>query len=139
MHGLSSSAQPAQFSARHRWFAIVTVFACVVFPAAARRRRHSCLRSGPPSTPRATPPPGRSAPSRLRSAVTTFPAGVTDNSFTGFNNAVFAPPLPASDSVNFLTTLSRFIYTITFDPAVTDPRLHLFSLASVLNFIQGSR
>lgn len=65
---------------------------------------------------------------------TDISGGVTDNSFTGFNNAFFAPPLASSDSVHFSTNSSLSNYTITFSQPVTDPRLHLLSFASVLNF-----
>jgi hypothetical protein len=133
MHGLSSSAHAAQFAARLRWLAIVTVFAWVVFPAADAR---GALLFAEWATIDATSniASGSIGPVAVTFSGNDVTGGVTDNSFTGFNNAVFAPPLPVSDSVNFVTTLSRYIWTITFAPAVTDPRLHLYSHASVLNF-----
>jgi hypothetical protein len=61
-------------------------------------------------------------------------SGHTGNDFAGFNHPFFAPPLPASDSGRFFTNATLSTYMITFDSSVTDPRLHLYSLGSTLDF-----
>ena len=65
--------------------------------------------------------------------------GVTDGSSTRFDQVFFSPPLPTSDVVgplgpNPTATLS---YAVTFSSPVTNPRMHLESLASVLTFAGG--
>ena len=75
----------------------------------------------------------------LNSASVTFTGsdinfGVTDGSFTGFNFSFFDPPLAASDVVEFKADPSVFTYTISLSLALTNPRLHLASLGSTLDF-----
>ena len=75
----------------------------------------------------------------LNSASVTFTGsdinfGVTDCSFTGFNFSFFDPPLAASDVVEFKADPSVFTYTISLSLALTNPRLHLASLGSTLDF-----
>ena len=60
--------------------------------------------------------------------------GVTDGSFTGFNFSFFDPPLAASDVVEFKADPSVFAYTISLSLPLTNPRLHLASLGSTLDF-----
>jgi hypothetical protein len=60
--------------------------------------------------------------------------GVTDGSYTIFNNAIFCPPLASSDVVEFAGTSPAYSYTVTFGAPVTDPVLHIASLASTLVF-----
>jgi hypothetical protein len=60
--------------------------------------------------------------------------GVTDNSSTRFDDPLFNPPLSFSDDVEILGTTSPSTYTIAFGTPVTNPRLHLGSLASTLEF-----
>jgi len=75
----------------------------------------------------------------LNSASVTFTGsdinfGVTDGSFTGFNFSFFDPPLATSDVVEFKADPSVFAYTISLSLALTNPRLHLASLGSTLDF-----
>ena len=60
--------------------------------------------------------------------------GVTDGSFTGFNFSFFDPPLATSDVVEFKADPSVFAYTISLSLPLTNPRLHLASLGSTLDF-----
>lgn len=61
--------------------------------------------------------------------------GVTDGSFTGFDFPFFTPPLAASDKVDVIAPqASIHLYEISFSRAVTNPRLHIASLASTLTF-----
>ena len=60
--------------------------------------------------------------------------GVTDGSFTGFNFSFFDPPLATSDVVEFKADPSVFTYTISLSLPLTNPRLHLASLGSALDF-----
>jgi hypothetical protein len=60
--------------------------------------------------------------------------GVTNGTFTGFNQPFFSPPLALTDVVGFRGSPSDFTYTIAFDRPVKDPRLDLASLASTLTF-----
>jgi hypothetical protein len=61
--------------------------------------------------------------------------GLTDGSFTGFNFSFFDPPLATSDVVEFKADPSSvFTYTISLSLPLTNPRLHLASLASILDF-----
>jgi hypothetical protein len=63
-------------------------------------------------------------------------AGVIDGTFTGFNAAFFTPPLVTSDMVEPLgpNPSSTLSYTVIFSSPLTNPRMHLRSLASVLTF-----
>jgi len=61
-------------------------------------------------------------------------SGVTDGSFTSFNNASFCPALSSSDMVEIVGTSPAYSYTVTFSAPVTDPILHISSLASTLVF-----
>ena len=76
----------------------------------------------------------------LNSASVTFTGsdinfGVTNGSFTGFNFSFFDPPLATSDVVEFKADPSSvFTYTISLSLPLTNPRLHLASLASTLDF-----
>ena len=75
----------------------------------------------------------------LNSASVTFTGsdinfGVTDGSFTGFNFSFFDPPLATSDVVEFKADPSVFAYTISLSLPLTNPRLHLASLGSTLDF-----
>lgn len=60
----------------------------------------------------------------------------TNGTSTLFSTSQFTPALPASDYVEFVSFASTPIssYQITFTQAVTNPLLHLASLASVLTF-----
>jgi hypothetical protein len=63
--------------------------------------------------------------------------GVTDGSYTRFNHpSIFTPPLATSDNVSFLSPNppSTYTYTVSFSTLVTNPRLHIRSLASTLTF-----
>ncbi len=60
--------------------------------------------------------------------------GVTDGSFTSFNNPSFCPALASSDMVEIVGTSPAYSYTVTFGTPVTDPILHISSLASTLVF-----
>jgi len=61
-------------------------------------------------------------------------AGSTTGTFQGFNNAFFCPPLANSDFVEFRGTSPANSYVLTFNPPVTNPTLHILSLASTLTF-----
>jgi hypothetical protein len=61
-------------------------------------------------------------------------SGVTNGSGTRFSSSAFSPSLPTSDNVGFLGRTPAFTYTITFSEPVTDPVMHLASLASTLTF-----
>lgn len=63
-------------------------------------------------------------------------SGITDGSFAGFNYPFFTPQLMSSDMVEFLgpNPPSMFTYTVSFTTPVTNPRLHIGSLASTLTF-----
>lgn len=58
------------------------------------------------------------------------------NGTTGFSNAaVFSPALALSDSVEVTGSFTTpFTYTVTFSSPVTDPIMHVASLASTLHF-----
>jgi len=62
--------------------------------------------------------------------------GVTDGTSTNFSNAaLFSPPLPLSDLVEVTAPYTTtFTYTVTFGSAIKDPIMHLYSLASILDF-----
>jgi hypothetical protein len=60
--------------------------------------------------------------------------GVTDNTFTAFNSAAFTPPLATTDTVEFRGQFPATSYTLGFSSPVTNPRLHLATLASTLDF-----
>lgn len=60
--------------------------------------------------------------------------GSTTGTFQGFNNAYFCPPLANSDFVEFRGTSPANSYVLTFSPPVTNPTLHILSLASTLTF-----
>lgn len=63
---------------------------------------------------------------------------VTDGSSTIFNfPAFFSPSLPTSDWVGILSTPTSDTFTFTFGSAVTDPLIHIMSLATTLTFDAG--
>lgn len=65
-------------------------------------------------------------------------AGVTDGTSTKFDDATYhTPALPFSDNVGFFSTTPISTFTFTFGSAVTDPIIHLVSLASSLTFDGG--
>jgi hypothetical protein len=71
------------------------------------------------------------------SAVDTAPMSVVNGTSTVFNRPDFAPPLPASDAIHFRGAGGNS-YTLGFGTAVTDPIVHLGSLASTLHFPVGT-
>jgi hypothetical protein len=66
--------------------------------------------------------------------------GVTDGTSQNFNYPYFTPQLPTSDYVEFLGSYpsQNFSYSISFSEPVTDPVLHIYSLASSMQFPQAS-
>ena len=69
---------------------------------------------------------------------TSISFGVTDGSYTGFDRAYFTPPLTSTDYVAFEAYASPATYVLEFDVPVTDPVIHLLSLASTMTFEQGT-
>lgn len=72
------------------------------------------------------------------SDVSSPPASTLDGSSTVFNRPEFSPPLPASDAIQFIGSPGGS-YTLRFGAPVTDPVLHLGSLASTLEFPAGTQ
>jgi hypothetical protein len=60
--------------------------------------------------------------------------GETEGVSHYFDAAFFCPALTGSDVVEFTATSPAYSYTITFGVPVTDPILHIASLASTLEF-----
>jgi hypothetical protein len=61
--------------------------------------------------------------------------GVTNGSFTGFDYPFFTPPLATSDTVEVIAAENAsHTYTVSFAMPVTNPRVHVYSLASTLTF-----
>ena len=71
------------------------------------------------------------------SAVINVPGSTVDGSSTVFSSSLFAPPLPTSDAIEF-NGYQGNSYTLQFGAPVTDPILHLYSLASTLAFPDGT-
>lgn len=65
---------------------------------------------------------------------TDIATAVTDNTYTAYDSAAFTPSLPSSDMVEFRGHSPAYSYTLTFSSPVTNPRLHLATLASTLDF-----
>lgn len=63
-----------------------------------------------------------------------FVSSVLDGSSTVFNDPLFTPALPMSDMLYIQGKQVPVTYTITFSQPVTNPVLHLASLASTLTF-----
>jgi hypothetical protein len=63
-------------------------------------------------------------------------SGIINRSFTHFDRTFFTPSLVNSDVVSFLGPNSPSImaYTVSFSAPVTNPRIHLASLASTIDF-----
>jgi hypothetical protein len=61
------------------------------------------------------------------------PGSVIDGSQTVFNRPEFTPSLPTSDAIHFVGKTGH-AYTLQFGTQVTDPILHIGSLASTLHF-----
>lgn len=113
--------------------AIAAVFAWVVFPTSHARAQVFTDFTTVDTTNNIAS--GSIGPVAVFFSGTGISFGVTDNTFTGFNSTFFAPPLPTSDVVEFFDTNSTTsAFTITFGSPLTDPRLHLKSLASTLDF-----
>ena len=53
---------------------------------------------------------------------------------TGFNSALYTPPLDSSDALEFRADSSGQSYVVHFGRLVRDPVIHLKSLASTLDF-----
>ena len=70
--------------------------------------------------------------------VTAPPSSVVDGSFTAFSRPDFTPPLPTTDAIHFIGSTGNS-YTLQFGSPVTDPILHLGSLASTLHFPTGTQ
>ena len=66
------------------------------------------------------------------------PGSTVDGSSTVFSSSLFAPPLPTSDAIEF-NGYQGNSYTLQFGAPVTDPILHLYSLASTLAFPDGTQ
>ena len=66
-------------------------------------------------------------------------SGDTTGSSTFFNHSFFTPVLATSDYVEFLgpNPASSLSYLVTFSSPVTNPRMHIASLASTLVFSTG--
>lgn len=69
--------------------------------------------------------------------VSSTPASVVDGSSTVFNRPEFTPPLPTSDAIHFIGSTGNS-YMLQFGSAVSNPVLHLGSLASTLHFPTGT-
>ncbi len=78
-----------------------------------------------------------SAVSLSGTTVSPPPGSTVDGSSTFFNRADFTPPLAASDAIQFIGA-SGNSYTLQFANPVTDPVLHLASIASTLHFPPGT-
>lgn len=63
--------------------------------------------------------------------------GITDGSFGGFSQPFFAPPIPRSDAIA-LASQPGHSYELRLAAPVTDPVLHIASLASRLAFPAGT-
>ncbi len=72
------------------------------------------------------------------SDVSSPPASTLDGSSTVFNRPDFSPPLPTSDAIHFLGSPGGS-YALQLGAPVTDPVLHLGSLASTLEFPAGTQ
>ena len=70
-------------------------------------------------------------------SVSTPPSSRIDGSSTVFNRADFLPPLPTADAIQIIGATGN-AYTLKFGAPVTDPVLHLGSLASTLHFPVGT-
>ena len=66
------------------------------------------------------------------------PASKVDGSSTVFNRPEFSPPLAASDAIHFIGSPGG-TYLLQFGAPVTNPVLHLGSLASTLEFPAGTQ
>jgi hypothetical protein len=61
---------------------------------------------------------------------------ITNGTFTGFNTNYFTPSTSATDTVELAAASS---FTLTFQPPVTDPTLHIYQLAdNTLSFSSGT-
>ncbi len=69
--------------------------------------------------------------------VSPSPGSTLDGSSTFFNRADFTPPLATSDHIQFIGAGGNS-YTLAFATPVTDPVLHLASIASTLHFAPGT-
>lgn len=64
-----------------------------------------------------------------------IPGGIIDGSFTGFDFPFFTPPIPSTDKIDVIAPLgSIHAYAVSFSAPVTNPRIHISSLASTLTF-----
>ena len=72
------------------------------------------------------------------SAVINVPGSTVDGSSTVFSSSLFTLPLPTSDAIEF-NGYQGNSYTLQFGAPVSDPILHIYSLASTIAFPDGTQ